>query len=133
LEQHHHELTAAGLQVVSVALGEPKHAERYCGELAPSQTCLASTTNDPYYTWGLYQYTAKDMIVNGIKLLSATQKAKSAGHTQGKATGDVAMSTGTFIIDRQGVVRYAYYGAYAGDDPDIHLLLEAAQSLPQGA
>ena len=35
LEQHRAELEAAGLQLVALALGEPKHAERYCGKLAP--------------------------------------------------------------------------------------------------
>lgn len=121
------------MQLLAVALGEARHAERYCGELAPSQTCFAATTNDPYYEWGLYQYTVKDFLVNGLKLASATQKARANGQTQGEATGDIAMSSGTFIVDTGGIVRYAYYGKFAGDDPDIDDLLSFARSLKTGA
>ncbi|MBK8025459.1 MAG: hypothetical protein IPK19_29710 [Chloroflexi bacterium] len=90
---------------------------------------MTSTSNDPYYEWGLYQYTAKDFLVQGLKLASATKKAKSEGHSQGKATGDIAMGTGAFIVDTGGIVRYAYYGKMAGDDPEIDDLLKAARSL----
>ncbi|MBL8118364.1 MAG: hypothetical protein JNJ78_12595, partial [Anaerolineae bacterium] len=43
---------------------------------------------------------------------------------QGAATGDINMLPGTFIIDRSGVVQYAYYSKYAGDDPSIETLLQ---------
>jgi hypothetical protein len=132
LEQRQEDLKAAGLQLLAVGLGESKHAERYCGKLAPSQTCFAATTNDPYYEWGLYQFTARDMLANGLKLVVATQKARSNGQTQGEATGDIAMSSGTFIVDTAGIVRYTYYGKYAGDDPDIDELLNAARALKAG-
>lgn len=130
MEQHHAALQAAGLKLVAVGLGEARHAERYCGKLAPSQACFAATTNDPYYTWGLYQFTAKDIVANGVSLMVATGKALANGHVQGAATGDTAMSTGTFIVDTGGIVRYAYYGKHAGDDPEIDDLLQAARSLP---
>ena len=115
--------------MLAVGLGEAKHAERYCGKLAPSQTCFASTSNDPYYAWGVYQFTAKDILVNGIKLLAASQKARANGQTQGEATGDIAMSSGTFIVDAAGIVRYAYYSKFAGDDPDIDALIQVARTL----
>lgn len=120
---------AVGLQLLAVGLGEAKHAERYCGKLAPSQTCFASTTNDPYHEWGVYQFTAKDMLVNGLKLVAATQKARANGQTQGEATGDIAMSSGTFIVDAAGAVRYAYYSKFAGDDPDIDELIQVTRTL----
>lgn len=132
MEQRQDDLKAAGLQLLAVGLGESKHAERYGGKLAPSQTCFAATTNDPYYEWGLYQFTARDMLANGLKLVAATQKARANGQTQGKATGDIAMSSGTFIVDSAGVVRYAYYSKFAGDDPDIDELIQAARTLQAG-
>ena len=66
MELHKEALQAVGLQLLAVGLGEPKHAARYCGKLAPSQTCFAATANDPYYEWGLYQYTAKDMRLENL-------------------------------------------------------------------
>lgn len=115
--------------MLAIGLGEAKHAERYCGKLAPSQTCFASPTNDPYYDWGLYQFTGKDILLNGIKLALATTKAMANGQTQGEATGDIAMSSGTFIVDTGGIVRYAYYGKFAGDDPPIADIVQAARTL----
>lgn len=132
MEQRQEDLKAAGLQLLAVGLGEPKHAERYCGKLAPSQTCFAATSNDPYHDWGLYQFTARDMLANGIKLVVATQKARANGQTQGEATGDIAMSSGTFIVDATGKVRYTYYSKFAGDDPDIDELIQAARTLKAG-
>jgi len=55
---------------------------------------------------------APDAIVAGAR-------AASRGHTQGQATGDQQRLPGTFIIDAQGIVRYAHYGKHAGDQPDL--------------
>ena len=129
LEKHHEELEAAGLQLVTLALGEPKHAERYCGKLAPHLDCYADNKNDGYYAWGLRQGTAGEFFSQSLNVLKASAKAFAAGHVQGAATGDTRMLPGTFIIDRQGVVQYAYYSQYAGDDPEINVLVNEAHRL----
>jgi len=118
-----------GLQLLAVGLGEPKHAERYCGRLAPSLTCFADDKNDGYYAWGLRQGTAGELFANSLNVLRASAKAMAAGHVQGRATGDTHMLPGTFIIDRDGMIRYAYYGHYAGDDPAIEALVNEAHKL----
>lgn len=33
--------------------------------------------------------------------------------------------TATFIVDRDGIIRYAHYGKHAGDHPDIADLLDS--------
>ncbi len=114
---------------MAVGLGEAKHAERNCGKLAPSLTCFAATTNDPYYAWGLHQTSVTEMRANGFNILKASAKAMLNGQTQGAATGDTSMLTGTFIVDRNGIIRYAYYGNYVGDDPATDVLLEQAKLL----
>jgi hypothetical protein len=134
LELHKDDLRAAGLKLLAVGLGEPKHAERYCGKLAPSLTCYASTSNDPYTAWGLRRGTVGEFLGTGLRLMGATLKAMRNGQSQGETTGDVQMLPGTFIVDQAGIIRYAYYSAYAGDDPEISVLLEAARKLNrQGA
>jgi peroxiredoxin len=129
LEGHKDEVRAAGLQSVVLALGEPKHAERYCGRLAPSLPCFADDKNDGYYAWGLRQGTAGEFLANSLNVLKASARAMASGHVQGKATGDAHMLPGTFIIDQDGVVRYAYYSQYAGDDPSIESLVKEAKNL----
>jgi peroxiredoxin len=51
--------------------------------------------------------------------IAAGARAAREGHRQGQATGDQQRLPGTFIIDAQGIVRYAYYGKHAGDQPDL--------------
>lgn len=133
LEQRHEDIQAAGLQQVALALGEPKHAERYCGKLAPHLECLADDKNDGYYDWGLQQATISDLFSHGVDIMKASLKAAANGHMQGRATGDANMLPGTFIIDSDGIVRYAYYSAYAGDNPAIDTLVQIARDMQQGA
>jgi AhpC/TSA antioxidant enzyme len=133
LELHKAELKAAGLQLIALGLGKPEHAERYCGTLAPSLTCFADTTNDSYYAWGLRQGTLAEGLANSLNILRASAKAARNGHTQGKSTGDVYMLPGTFIVDTSGLIRYACYSKFAGDDPEIAELITVAQSLQASA
>jgi len=108
--------------VVAVALGEPKHAERYCGKLAPSIDCYCNQEADVYEAYGLQRAGITSLLNPG--LAKATMRAASRGHAQGKATGDVKMLPGTFIVDTEGVIRYAYYSSHAGDHPDLLELTE---------
>jgi len=129
LELHKDVLKSVGLQLLAVGLGRPEHAAHYCGRLAPSQTCFVDTTNDAYYAFGLRQGTAGEALQNAFNIAKVSAKAIANGFVQGKATGDTHMLPGTFIVDRQGIIRYAYYSQYAGDDPEIPVLLEAARGM----
>ena len=57
-------------------------------------------------------------------------EAARKGHHIERAIGDVMQMPGTFIIDRQGVVRYARYARHSGDHPSPSELIEALRSLP---
>jgi hypothetical protein len=59
--------------------------------------------------------------------IRAGARAAAQGHKQGEATGDQQRLPGTFIVDANGIVRYAYYGKYAGDNPDLPELLRVWQ------
>jgi peroxiredoxin len=127
LELHKDELANAKLQVVSVAMGEPKHAERYCGKLAPSITCLTNETTMPYQTYGLQQGKLGELISPAVVVASV--RALRRGSSQGETIGDVKMLPGTFIVDKQGIIQYAYYSKHAGDHPKISDLIVATNTL----
>jgi peroxiredoxin len=127
LELHKDELADAKLQVVGVAMGEPKHAERYCGKLAPSMTCLANETTLPYQTYGLQQGKLGELMSPAV--IVASVRALARGSSQGEAIGDVKMLPGTFIVDRNGIIQYVYYSKHAGDHPKIADLIAAANTL----
>lgn len=127
MELHKDELANAKLQVVSVAMGEPKHAERYCGKLAPSITCLTNETTMPYQTYGLQQGKLGELMSPVVVVASV--RALARGSSQGEAIGDVKMLPGTFIVDRQGIIQYAYCSKHAGDHPKIADLIAATNTL----
>lgn len=125
MELQKEEIEAAGLQVVAVGLGQPKHARQFGGKLAPSVTCITNETPELYDTYGIgrgnmLRLAAPDAIKAGAR-------AASKGFTQGAATGDALRLAATFIVDEAGTVRYAHYGKHAGDHPDLKTVLDAWQ------
>ncbi len=112
---------AKGLQLVAVAMGEPKHARRYCGKLTADITCLTNKEGDVYRAYGIGKVGWSSVMNPGQ--IKASVRAAAAGHVQGKATGDVARLGATFIVDGDGVIRYAHYASHAGDHPDLERLL----------
>jgi hypothetical protein len=108
-------------------MGQPKHAERYCGNLAPSMTCLTDETTLPYQAYGLQQGKLTELISPSV--VAASVRALARGSSHGKTIGDAKMLPGTFIVDQQGIIRYTYYSKHAGDHPDIADLITAANTL----
>lgn len=121
MELHKEEIEAAGLRVVAVGLGQPKHARHFGDKLAPSVDCI--TTEEPvlHSTYGVERGNMLRMIAPDA--IAAGARAASRGHTQGSATGDMQRLPGTFIVDETGILRYAYYSKHAGDYPELGELL----------
>jgi peroxiredoxin len=124
LEAHKAELYAAGLSISAVAMGEPKHAARYCGELAPSMSCLVNETSAPYSAYGLQQAGLGEFF--NANVAKNGQKAMQSGATVGQIIGDPRMMPGNFLIDQRGIVRWAYYSKDVSDHPAISEIIAAA-------
>ncbi|MCB9434737.1 MAG: hypothetical protein H6668_22470 [Ardenticatenaceae bacterium] len=128
MESQKEDIAAAGMQIVAIGLGQPKHAERYCGQLAPSVTCLTNEEPDLNREYGLTRGSLLQLV--GPAGLANGARAWGKGFRQGKSTGDEQMLPGTFVIDKVGMVRYAYYSANAGDHPEITAVLrQVAQQM----
>jgi peroxiredoxin len=127
LEQHRTEFENVGVNVVAVGLGEPKHAAFFGPRLAPSVTCLTSPTPESHLAFGIGRAGAESLLQPAM--FSAAVRAAAGGHLQGKATGDTHVLSGTFVVDRAGIIRYAHYARFPGDDPRIEDLLRAAEAL----
>ncbi len=122
--QHQQDLENAGLQILAVGLGEPKHAVRYCEKLVPGVECLTREETEVHRAYGIERMGLKD-IGSGLDLLKAGSRAAAAGHKQGQATGDTAMKPATFIVDGDGIIRYKHYSTHPGDHPAIEALIAA--------
>ena len=121
MELHHAEIEAAGLRILAVGLGEPKHARHFGGRLAPNVECLTNEKPTLYEAFGIER--ANVLRLMAPDAIMAGARAASRGHTQGESTGETTRLPGTFIVDAQGMVRYAHYGKHAGDQPDLEELL----------
>jgi peroxiredoxin len=116
----------AALQVVAVGLAQPRHARRYCGRLAPSVQCLSNEAQDLYRAYGLARGGL--MQLAGPRVVVASLRTQARGYVwDGQVVGDPTMLPGTFVIDRQGRVRYAYYCRHSGDHPALGEVLAAAR------
>lgn len=116
--------------MVVVAQGEPKHIERYCGKLAPSVECIARMDTEAYTAYGLQQAGFSEIV--SLNTFKNVVKTISSGHTGGQVIGDARMMPGSFIIDRGGVVRWAYYSKDVSDHPPAELILQQAKTLSNG-
>ncbi len=125
LEQHKDVLSDAGIQVLVVAMGQPKHITRYCGRLAPSIDCVVHETTQPYDAYGLIQGSWKEFV--SFDVLKAGVHAYFKGHTTGQMIGDPRMMPGSFIVDQQGKIAYSYYSEHVADHPDIATLVRVVQ------
>ena len=117
MELHREEIEAAGLRIVALGLGEPKHARQFGDKLAPNVDCLTNEEPVLHAAFGIERGNLLRMLAPDA--IRAGARAASRGHSQGQATGDSQRLPGTFIIDRDGIVRYAYYGKFAGDQPEL--------------
>jgi peroxiredoxin len=126
LEKHQTDFARAGVKIVAIAQGKPAHAARYCGDLAPSTTCLVDEGTNAYNLYGLGRGGMMQLM--GPKVFTSGMRAVMNGASVGEVIGDPLMMPGTFIIDRAGTVRYAYYSEHAGDHPHIDTLIRAAQA-----
>ncbi len=130
MEQHHSELTAAGLHVAAVGIGEPKHAQRYCGELAPSVTCFVNKTLEAYRAFGMREGTMLELF--GPQAIINAAGSFGRGARQGAATGNALMLGGVVLIDATGIVRYAMFERYTGEHPAFSDILAEVQRWSRG-
>ena len=66
-------------------------------------------------------------LMNGFKAM-----AKLKSRTLGKIEGDGMQMPGTFIVDRNGVIQFAYLSENASDNPPTNLLLGALSKITGG-
>lgn len=127
LARHREEIEQAGLNIVTIGLGESEHAKTYCGSLLPDALCLASEDSSVYKTYGFSHIKLGNIL--SFTAIQNTVRAVTSGQMQGQTTGDVRMIGGTFIIDQAGVVQYAYYSKTPGDHPSFERILEVGKKI----
>ena len=107
--------------------GAPEPAQAVCDRFHAPFPCLADPRRSSYKAFGLKRGSVVEVL--GPAVLLRGMQAALKGHHIEKTVGDAFQMPGTFIIDSEGVVRYARYAAHAADHPAIGELVDALHSL----
>ena len=86
MELHREEIEAAGLRIVALGLGEPKHARQFGDKLAPNVDCLTNEEPTLHAAFGIERGNILRLMAPDA--IRAGARAASRGHSQGQATGD---------------------------------------------
>ena len=131
LRESAEEIEEAGGRIVAVTQGDAQQAQALCDRFDAPFPCLADPQRKSYATFGMKRGSFLQVL--GPTVLARGLQAASKGHFVEKVVGDAFQLPGTFIIDQEGVVRYARYARHAADHPSTAELIEALRALPGDA
>jgi len=101
----------------AVTTGTPEHTREFCVGHEVPFTCLVDLPGEPgYAAFGLDKASLRRLfgpsLVQG--LWTVARRARELSIPQ---SGDVFQMSGTFVVDRAGIVRFAHRSRYPTDHP----------------
>ena len=116
----------AGGEVLAVTMGTPEQAAEFRAKLDAPFPLLADAGREVYQAYGLKRGSVNQVMgpKTWLRLTKATLRAGL-----GKPVGDVWQMPGAFVIDRQGIIRYAHYPTDQSERPSNEDLLQTLESI----
>ena len=110
-----------------MAHGDPKQAQALCDRFQVPFPCLADPKKGGYQAFDIKRGSAMQVMgpatwVSGLRALRKGHRVEAFGE-------DVYQLSATFIIDRDGIIRYARYARHSGDHPKATELIEALRAM----
>jgi peroxiredoxin len=113
-QQNYHD---AGLQIVLIGLGTPEKAREFRRELDLPFTVLCDPAKESYRAFGL---TRRLNLLRELRPQSAARLVTDMRQHGGAATEqDMQQLGGVFVVDRAGLVRFAFAALRASDQPAL--------------
>lgn len=122
MRQDEDKFDAAGAQVSVVTQGTPEQTKRFCRERRSPFPCFADPDHQAYNAFALGKGSFNQVL--GPAVVFRGIGAALRGFHATTPVGDIMQMPGTFIIDRQGIIRFAHYNGDAADNPPNEKLLE---------
>jgi peroxiredoxin len=117
-----------GANVALIGLGLPEQARVFCQRRRIPFVCLTRPDGQAHRTYGLRRGRADQ--VAGPRVWIPWLRATIAGHPQGRfGQGDPARLPGTFVVDTEGVIRFAHRGRRSDDNPPNDAVLSALAAM----
>ena len=119
-----------GTQVVLVGLGTPERARWFCEDRDLPFTCVSDEDRSAHRAYGLKRGTLRQVL--GPQVYLRWTKARLLGDMplpSARFGEDVMQMPGTFVVDRDGIVRYAHRNRDVTDNPPNEELLAVLADL----
>lgn len=128
LREVYPELQSLGVEIATMTMGRPDMTREFCRQQDIPFACLADPERQVYQAYGLI-----DSLIGATHPTTWLSYARSVlrGHLPapmplGTPHGQLS---GAFLIDQQGVVRFAHRNQTAADNPSNEQLLAAVHQL----
>ena len=126
VRKHYERLRDAGGGLVVITMGNVEQTDQFRRSFDAPFTFLADTHQTGYRAYGLARGTLWQ--IAGPRVWLPAIKALARGGA-GRPAGDVRQMPGSFVIDRQGIIRYAHYPKHQADRPQPDDLVRLLQGL----
>jgi peroxiredoxin len=126
LDQAHDEIRSAGGEVLCVFQYRAEPTRNFCRQREVDLECLGDPEKKGYDAVGLERGGMKELASPRVAL--GALRAARKGQLPGIPEGDTALMPATFVVDRQGRVRFAHYNADQSDNPATEPILEALRA-----
>ncbi len=116
-------------RIAFITVGKEDEMKSFCEarDLTPSVECLSDPDQTAYRAFGLARGGMAEMF--GPQVMARGLQAALHGHFMGMPRGDPFQLPGVFIVDRDGVVRYAHRNKDAADNPPNEALFHVLDAL----
>jgi peroxiredoxin len=120
-----------GAAVVLVGLGRPEQARDFCQRRGVRFVCVVRPDRAVHRAYGLRRGNLNQLA--GPRVWPPWLRDQVTGKYQGRfGQGDPAQLPGTFVVDTEGVIRFAHRGRRSNDNPSIDDILGALAALREG-
>ncbi len=116
-----------GARVALVTMGDPEQTSGFCESQSVPFICLSDPEKKSYAAFGLQRGGAREML--SAKNLIRGARTMLKGNVGGRPIGDTLQMPGAFVLDGDGVVRYAHYHREISDNPPNSELFDALDGM----
>jgi peroxiredoxin len=120
----------AGAVVALITFRPAAEAAAFCTSrgVDDSFVCLSDPETAAYQAYGLARGTHAEVF--NAHVAARGLRALLQGHLAGMPKGDAYQMPGVFIVDRQGILRYAHRHKDIADNPTNYAMLNVLDTLP---
>ena len=126
VRKHYQSLRDAGGELVALTMGNVEQTAHFRGSFDAPFPFLADSEQTAYRAYGLARGTLGQIAGPAVWLPALRALARGG---VGKAVGDVRQMPGSFVVDQEGIVRYAHYPAHQADRPRLNEIVAVLQGL----